>query len=180
MNGEAKKLGIAVVCLVIERNEKLLDLHLRQIEKYTDVPYTICGSANKLLPQFRAKLEKNPKGKICKCEHFDVSSWTTRDDISFKCRDEHTFYVEQLIKYAIDDGVSHVAILHVDSFPIQRGWATQLAAKLSSECVLEEILKDEQNDRNPLSDCMLFHRDFYTKYHPILLLSEDVVHTLWS
>ena len=49
---EIQKLGIAVVYLVSERNGKLLDLHLSQIEKNTDSPYTVYCSANRLLPEF--------------------------------------------------------------------------------------------------------------------------------
>lgn len=173
MSGKIEKLGITVVYLVSERNGPLLDIHLSQIEKYTDVPYTIYGSAERLLPQFRSKLEQNPRVKICKCETFDISSWTDKDTIALQSRNEQTFYLEQLIKKAIEDNVTHVAILHVDSFPIKRGWAQKMAARLSEKCVLAAIIRDQNKDRKPLTACILFHRDFYLKYNPRLLLTEQ-------
>lgn len=169
MNSEIEHLGIAVVYLVSERNERLLDLHFSQIEKNTKVPYTIYGSANRLLPKFRATLAKNPNVKICECETFDISTGTNRHIRDNECRNEHSFYLEQLIKHAIKDGVSHVAILHVDSFPIKSWWAEKLASRLSEKCVLTAILRDQNVDRKPLTACMLFHRDFYLKYKPRLL-----------
>jgi len=169
MNSEIENLGIAVVYLVSERNERLLDLHLNQIEKNTKVPYTIYGSANRLLPKFRATLAKTPNVKICECETFDISTGTNRHIRCNECRYEHSFYLEQLIKHAIEDGVSHVSILHVDSFPIKSGWAEKLASRLSEKCVLAAILRDQNADRKPLTACMLFHKNFYLKYNPRLL-----------
>lgn len=171
MNSEIEKLGIVVVYLVSERNERLLDLHLNQIAKNTTVPYTIYGNANRLLPEFRATLAKTPNVKICECETFDILTWT--NNYSRGGRYEHSFYLEQLIKHAIEDGVSHVAILHVDSFPIKSGWAEKLASRLSEKCVLVAIIKDQNTNRKPLTACMLFHKDFYIKYKPRLLLTKQ-------
>jgi hypothetical protein len=173
MGSEIRKLGIAVVYLVSERNGKLLDLHLDQIEKNTDVPYTIYGSANRLLPQFRNRLEGNPNVRICDCETFDISGWKNCHDVAEKSRYEHSFYLEQLIRKAIDDGVSHVAILHVDSFPIIHGWARELASKLSKNRVLAAVVRNREADCKPLTAGMLFHRDFYLRYHPRLLPTEQ-------
>ena len=159
------KLGIVVVYLVTERNERLLDLHLSQIESNTEVPYKIYGSAARLHPGFRQKLQENPNVKICDCKQY-IDEHKLR-------RYEHSFYLEQLIKFAIDDGASHVAILHVDSFPVRRGWARELAGKLSETCVVAGIMRDKKVDQKPMTACMLFGRDFYLDYQPRLLLDEQ-------
>jgi hypothetical protein len=52
------KLGIIVVYMLKEENEPILNFHLKSIERYTSVPYTIYGSVNRLLPAFRYQLEK--------------------------------------------------------------------------------------------------------------------------
>ncbi len=153
------KLGIVVVYLVRAEDEKLLDLHLSQIEKHTLVPYTVYGSVSRLLPKFRHKLEQHPKVKICECPTTDLREG-----------DEHAFYLEHLVRIAIEDGVSHVVTLHVDSFPIRSGWAKELAGKLSESCVIATIMGKE--DFPMFSACLFFHRDFYLKYHPSFLLSE--------
>jgi hypothetical protein len=159
------KLGIVVVYLVSERNEKLLDLHLSQIEKNTCVPYTIYGSANRLLPQFRHKLEQHPEVKICDCVPTDLRSGF-----------EHSFYLDQLVRFAVEDGATHIVSLHVDSFPIRVDWVEELASKLSNDCVLTAIMRGKQygqNDCKPLAACLFFSSDFYLKYRPTFLLSES-------
>lgn len=159
---EKIKLGVVVVYLVKEDNERLLDLHLGQIGKCTRVPYTIYGSANRLLPKFRKKLEQNPRVKICECRHTHLTGIK-----------EHSFYLEQLVNYAIEEGSSHVAVFHVDSFPIRSDWFEEVYARLSESCVLVAIMNGEIFDEKPHSSFMFFHRDFYLKYKPTFLLSEE-------
>ena len=172
MQGDLTRLGIAVVYLVSERNEGLLNLHLRQIERNTEVPYTIYAAANRLLPRFQPLLEQNARVTICPCESFTVPAGPSAPlSPHDPLRDEHSFYLEQLVRRAVADGVSHVAILHVDSFPLRRGWEQQLAARLDETCVLAGIMRDEVRDRKPLTACILFHRDFYLRYAPRLLIS---------
>jgi hypothetical protein len=175
-------LGIAVVYLVSERNEKLLDLHLRQIERYTEAPYTIYAGVNGLLPRFREKLETNPHVKICPCEPYVPGSGLCRQDRDLAAQKglafvdskyEHSWYLEQLIHTALADGVSHVATLHVDSFPVRAGWDAELMSRLSDRCVLASIVRDPQTDRKPLTACILFSRAFFLRYQPRLLLSQE-------
>lgn len=155
------KLGIVVVYLVDGRNEKLLDLHLNRIEKETDVPFTIYASANRLQPEFRKKLDLHPRVKVC-----DIPTTPLRGAA------EHSFYLDRLVRNAVAEEVTHVVVLHVDSFPVRSGWAVQLAEKLSGSCVLSAIMPDADHYHMPSTACLMFGRDFFLKYQPTFLLSE--------
>lgn len=72
------------------------------------------------------------------------------------------------MKYAVQDDVTHIAILHVDSFPISSHWVERLAGMLSEHCVLAAI-----GDQFPNTACMFFHRDFHLKYRPTFHLSRE-------
>lgn len=159
------KLGIAVVYLISERNERLLDIHLERIERHTKADYRIYGSAVRLLPQFLPKLENHPKLTVCPCEPYVETGEQLR-------RYEHSWYLEQLVRFAFDDGCSHVMILHVDSFPVRDGWAQELAAKLSRTCVMAGIVRDKERDHKPMSAGILLDRRFYIEHSPRLLLTE--------
>lgn len=175
------KIGIAVVYLVSERNGPLLDLHLRHIEQNTEHPYTIYACVNGLLPPFQERLRENPRVKICPCETYPGGSalWrrgattTASQSVGVESRYEHSWYLEQLIEAAIEDGVSHIAMFHVDSFPIRRGWDSELMDKLSDRCVLAGVTRDPERDRKPLTAGILFTREFYLTYQPRLLLSPE-------
>ena len=149
------KLGIISNYLLREGDEKLLDLHLMQIERHTDVPYTIYGTVNRLLTKDRQKLERHPKVRIC--------GFPTTD---LRGSEEQCFYLEHLVREAIEDGSSHIVSLHVDAFPIRSGWAEALAGKLSESCVFAAV------PYGPYTACLFFQRDFYLKYQPAFELSE--------
>lgn len=160
------KLGILVVYLAEERDEGLLDLHLNKIEDNTNVPYKIYGSTHRLFPRFEKKLRHHPSVKICDCPQ-PKSNLTGSKELAF--------YLESLIDVAIDEGVTHISTLHVDSFPIKSGWAEELAINLSDNCPLTGIIRHEQIDRKPMTACMFFHRDFYLKYNPTFLLPPKIL-----
>jgi hypothetical protein len=148
------RLGIVVVYLVPEANERLLELHLRQIKKYTHVPYTIFGCATRLSSASRKMLEAHPRVRLCEC----VPTTATGSE-------EHAHYLDQLTRVAIDSGVTHVVTLHVDSFPIHSDWVERLASVLSDR---RPFATGERID----TGCMIFTRDFYLRYHPTLLPTE--------
>jgi hypothetical protein len=148
------KLGIISNYLVREEDEKLLDLHFTYIERYTEVPYTIYATVNRLLPRFREKLEHRPEVKIC--------DYPTTD---LRGSEEQSYYLEYLVRRAIEDGASHIVSLHVDSFPIRSGWAQELAAKVSESSVFAVVAY------GPYTACLFFQREFHLKYRPTFELS---------
>ena len=156
------KLGIVVVYLVSAEDARLLDIHLGQIVEHTEVPFVIYGSANRLLPQFRSRLEGHPHVKICRCQTTPLRGY-----------EEHAYYLEELIRIAIEDGVTHLALLNVDSFPIRRGWAREMAEFLSPRCVMSAVMRTENDDCKPHPSGMLFSRDFYVRHQPTILLSKE-------
>ena len=160
------RLGIAVVYLVEEDSEPLLHLHWKQIERYTSVPYRIYAAANRLLPRFRDALKHHPKLEICDIPTTDLRS-----------SGEHSYYLDRLVPIAMSDGATHVAVLHVDSFPVRPGWAEDLASRLDDVCVLAGVMRSEMQDHKPLTAGMFFHRGFYEKYRPSFLLSDSEMST---
>jgi hypothetical protein len=149
------RLGIAVVYLFAEQNERLLDLHLSMIRKHTEVPYTIYGSVNRLRPEYVQRLEDHPELRICRCP-----------DTELRRGEEHALYLDHLIELAVQDGATHIVTLHLDSFPIRTGWAVELAGRLSDTRVFATI--DRIN-----TACLFFHRHFYLRYLPKLRLSVE-------
>jgi len=159
------KLGIAVVYLFGETSAPLLDLHLGQIEKHTQVPYTIYGSINRLAPQYRERLQGYPK-----VQTHELPATELRD------MQEHSLYLDQLMRIAIEDGATHLVTLHLDSFPVRSGWAEELAGRLNdfsperrrdanhAACVFASI------DRIQTA-CLFFTREWFLRYQPPLMLS---------
>jgi len=162
------KLGVIVVYLVNEDNDKLLNIHLKKIKENTTSPFTIYAGTNLLLPQFVNKLKQNNFVKLCACNNYEGGNEESRG------AKEHSYYLEQLIKIAIDDGVSHIVIMHPDSFPVKMGWEKYLAERLSKSCVLASIFPQ-------MSGCTFFDRGFYTKHQPRLLPStQEELSASWT
>ena len=150
------KLGIIVVYFVKEENEALLKLHLEHIEKYTTVPYTIYASVNRLAPTFLDTVSQAKNLKIC-----DIPTTELRSD------SEQIYYLENLIDAAIKDGATHIATLHVDSFPIRSDWVQTLAAKLSGSSVFAIPFYGNY------TSCLFFEAGFYLKYKPEFVLTKE-------
>lgn len=156
---ERVKLGIAVVYLVAENDQLILELHLRQIKQNTKVPYQIYASVNRLLPLYQNYLAKQPEVKICKIP-----------DTKLRRNKEHTYYLQSLVEAAIADGCTHVVTLHVDSFPVRADWVETLVDSVSAKCPLATIA--QKGYLIQYTAGLFFLSDFYLKYQPRLLLTK--------
>src|SRR5574342_883265 len=148
------KLGIVVVYLVNEEDDRLVELHLEKIQKHTTVPYVIYAGANRLLPKFRSRLEQHAEVRICSLVSTDLQGDR-----------EHAFYLDQLVQIAIDDGVTHIVTLHTDSFPIRDGWAEDLDARLGGARFATVAY-------GPYTACLFFRREFYIENQPRFRLTD--------
>jgi hypothetical protein len=149
------KLGIVVVYLFDEDLEPLLGVHLGQISKNTLVPYTIYGSVNRLDPKLRRHLETAPHVMT-----YELPPTELRDG------EEHAYYLDQLVQIAVDAGSTHIAVLHMDSFPVRPGWAEEFDALLNDQCAIVTI-------SSHATACLFFHRRFYIQCRPKMRLSVE-------
>jgi len=156
------KLGIVVVYMVREGNERLLDLHLEYLRKHTAAPFAIYGCTNRLAPELRSRLAAAP-------EFEDVAIPAT----GLRKSEEHAHYLERLIDAALANGATHVGVLHVDSFPVRAGWEAELAAQLSPPRPFAAAVRDGRLDRKPFTAGMLISSDFLRERRPRFLLSES-------
>jgi hypothetical protein len=155
------KLGILVVYLVAEEDERLLDVHLSQIQKTTSVPFRIYAAANRLQPRFRERIESLPHLTICQIP-------TT----PLRGSDEHAYYLDRLVELAVADGATCLCTFHVDSFPACSGWAEKITAELRRDCVLAGVERSEL-DRKPVTEFMIFTREFYVAHRPTFRLTDS-------
>jgi len=160
------RLGIAVVYLVLPGDEALFDLHLRSVEHFTRVPFTLYAAANRLTGDLRDRLAAKRFVRVCPLPTTDLRSSL-----------EHAYYLERLIVAAIEDGVTHVATLHADSFPVRSDWASRLATALSGDNAFAAVVRGETHDPKPTTACLFFPREFYLRYQPRLLLSTTAMHS---
>jgi hypothetical protein len=155
------KLGILVVYLVTEEDERLLDIHLSQIEKTTSVPFRIYAVANRLQPRFRERIESLPYVTICQIPM-----------TSLRGSGEHAYYLDRLVEIAVADGATCICTFHVDSFPACSGWAERITAELRGDCVLAGVERSEL-DRKPVTEFMMFTRQFYVAHRPTFRLTDS-------
>ena len=154
------KLGIAVVYIIDDEKERLLDLQLAKIKECTTVPYIIYANANRLSHKYYRKLEADPNVKVCETA-----------PTSLRGKSEHSYYLEHLVDTAVQNGATHVVTMHLDSFPIQTGWAKALDDKLSSTCAFATVI--DEGNMGPYTACLFFRRDFCVSYAPRFLLSNE-------
>ncbi len=161
------RLAIAVVYLAADKeDERLLDVQLDQIEKNTPEPYTIYAAANRLPEDVREALALRPNVRIVALPMTELRGG-----------DENAYYLEILVRTAIEEGATHVCTLHMDSFPVRPGWAGKLARQLQGDWVLAGIERDPYRDKKPLTAFMLFTKEFYLACRPAFSIPAEVLET---
>jgi len=149
-------LGIVVVYAVPPAYERMLDLHLRQIDRHTAVPHTIFGCLVRASEAAADRLRTHPRVGLL------AGVPTTA-----RGSGEHSHYLDQLASAAIDAGVTHVVTLHVDSFPIHGDWVGRLVGRVSSQCPVV-------TGAGVHSSCLLFEREFYLRTRPAFAPDDEV------
>jgi hypothetical protein len=142
------KLAIIVIYLFDETSEVLLDIHLNSFRKFTKSNYTIYAAVNRLSKEQKEKLKKYGEVKQCAIPTTDLRGG-----------EEHAYYLDHLAKIAIQDGSTHIAALHLDSFPVRSNWDRTLKAltdQTSTCVVLEEAY----------TACLFFPKEFYLSHQP--------------
>ncbi len=150
------KLAIILAYMISAEQEPLLRLHLEHIKRFTTVPYTINGVIlHRKFPKELIKLLESTKHlNICDVPTFNID---LKPDQS--SHTEHSYYLDQLTKIAVEDNASHVVVLHPDSFPIHAQWAQKLSQKLSDTCVIASA-------DGFYTACFMFTSEFYIKFKP--------------
>jgi hypothetical protein len=155
------QLGIVVVCVGGEDDRPLLELHLDFIRRLTDVRYTIYAGVDRLAAPLVELLAQDPSVRP-----LTFGAIPERDSL------EHSHYLTLLTERALADGVTHVAHLHMDSFPVRPGWARELAEECGAECALAGVAASELGQEGrPRVSGMLVPRTFYDTYGPVVSLA---------
>ena len=156
------KLGIVVVYLVKPDDGSLLELHLSQIARNTTVPYRLYAATERLLPALVSRLREFPQACLCPCEPTELRGAR-----------ENTHYLEQLVRFALEDGVTHICALHPDSFPVRPGWAEAMVDLCAPDGAVCAIQRVENHDLKPQTCGLLFSSDWYLRYRPGFLLTAE-------
>ena len=159
------KLGLAVVYHVLQDSEELLRIHLDRLRRHTQVPYVIHGTTLRLPVPFRRHLS-SPEVRL--------HSLTPPEEVLKHV--EHSFLLKKLLDRAAADGCTHLATLHVDSFPIADGWAERLAGQLSEHAPVTAVLEEMEGDTmaRPNLACMMMATEYWQTARPMLIPTPEL------
>lgn len=158
------KLAIAVVYLVSLENIPLLTMHLRFIERMTTSPWTIHVVVIRSHPDVYNHLRSLP----------NVILHDLQSPDNLKNYEEHSWYLDALLECASNTDCTHLATLHMDSFPIRLGWEKSLAAQLTANMPIAGIL-NEAGGSTMARICpsgILMTTEFFHKFQPRLYNKE--------
>ena len=151
------RLAIAVVYFLKDDADlPFLEIHFDRIARHTNVPYTIYAAANRVTPAARTVIDARPDVVVC-----DVAPTELRGSR------EHAHHLDALVHVALEDPVSHLCTLDVDSFPVHDDWVARIAAAAPAQSGLAGILRVENGDvALPHPSCILATRAFFERFTP--------------
>jgi len=157
------QLGIAVVYYQKDPDLSLLQVHLSKIEEYTRSDYTIFAGNNGLPAAVIEFLTQTPRVSL-----FDPPV-KPGEDPNLSRSQQISIFTDYLVQKAINAGSTHVAIMHIDSFPVRDGWDLELADKLTEQQPFAAVLRRENLDTVlPFPACIFFTDSFYQQYKPTM------------
>ncbi len=164
------KLAILIVYVAKKEWQWLIDLQIDQIRKKTaELDYQIYAVAPRAPMAIKQSLENSTEVKLVEVPQLPKE--TRKLDMGASI--EHSYYLDALVAASCADGFTHFATFDIDSFPIRSGWATELAAQLSSTKPLAAVLREENGDFDlPHPSGLFCLMSFYRKFQPQFLPRE--------
>lgn len=159
------KLGICCVYLFDTDSEWLLDLQLQYVrETLSGYDHAIYGAANRLRPELRNRLAREPAVKL-----------VPLPAINTKGSPEHAYYLDLLLRHAAADGCTHLATIDADSFPVLPNWPGVLLERMTGKR-LAAVHRTENLDTFLPHPCGLFmERSFLTDHDPKFLPPKEAM-----
>jgi hypothetical protein len=156
-HGVVGHLAIPVVYFLKDDDDlPFLQIHFDRIARHTNVPYTLYAAANRVTPAARAVIESQPNVVVCGVPETELRGSR-----------EHAYYLDALVRAALDDPVSHLCTLDVDSFPVHDDWVARVEAVLPPASGLAGILRVENGDvALPHPSCIFATRAFFERFTP--------------
>ncbi len=156
------KLGILSIYLVSPDNTGLLTLQLDYIAANTASNYRIYGVAVRTTDEVKSMLHQ--RHDVCVV---DIP------ETSLRGAHEHSFYLDRLLDHALSDGCTHIAIFHLDSFPIAANWDSHIASRLNEKTVMAAAVREDVVDQKPFTAFMMFEEAFHRIHKPTFLPTKE-------
>ena len=155
--GQTPRIAFLVVYVFDDNTRPLFDIHLQRLRQHTSLDFRIFAAAGKLSHEHREYVSANPEIEIIDCQV----------PAEYSVRAEHSHCLMKLAESAMSRNFTHCMCLHLDSFPIADRWIEILLGKLDDDAKLAVILP------NGYSAGLLFSREYYDRYRPTMLVSEE-------
>lgn len=157
------KLGIVVVYFLKDSDLSLVRIHLSKIREYSRADYEIFAGDNGLSPAARELLNQTP------CLRIYDPPVNIGPDSELNLSEQISAFTDYLVDEALASGATHVAIMHLDSFPVRDGWDLTLASRLDNQYAFASILRRENLDTvQSFSGCIFFKASFHKRCKPTM------------